>query len=33
MATTLADLDSAEITFKQVEIGVLPLYNQDHDAN
>ena len=33
LATALAKLAPAEFTFKQVEIGDLPLYNQDDDAN
>jgi chromate reductase len=33
LATALAQLTSKEFTFKQLEIGDLPLYNQDDDAN
>ena len=33
LATALAKLAPAEFNFKQVEIGDLPLYNQDDDAN
>lgn len=33
LATALAQLASREFTFKQLEIGDLPLYNQDDDAN
>jgi len=33
MADALARLGPAEFVFKQVEIGDLPLYNQDHDAD
>ena len=33
LATALAKLAPPEFTFKQVEIGDLPLYNQDDDAN
>lgn len=33
LATALARLAPAEFVFKQVEIGDLPLYNQDDDAN
>lgn len=33
LATALAQLASKEFTFKQLEIGDLPLYNQDDDAN
>ena len=33
LATTIAKLAPAEFSFKQVEIGDLPLYNQDDDAN
>ena len=33
LATALAKLAPAEFTFRQVEIGDLPLYNQDDDAN
>jgi chromate reductase len=33
LATALAELASKEFTFKQLEIGDLPLYNQDDDAN
>lgn len=32
LATALARLAPAEFTFKQLEIGDLPLYNQDDDA-
>ena len=32
MATALARLAPPEFTFTQVEIGDLPLYNQDHDG-
>jgi chromate reductase len=32
LATALAKLAPAEFTFKQLEIGDLPLYNQDDDA-
>jgi len=33
LATALAKLAPSEFTFKQVEIGDLPLYNQDDDSN
>jgi chromate reductase len=33
LATALAKLAPPDFTFKQVEIGDLPLYNQDDDAN
>ena len=33
LATALAKLAPKEFTFRQVEIGDLPLYNQDSDAN
>ena len=33
LATAIAKLAPAEFSFKQVEIGDLPLYNQDDDAN
>lgn len=33
LATALAKLAPAEFTFKQLEIGDMPLYNQDDDAN
>jgi chromate reductase, NAD(P)H dehydrogenase (quinone) len=33
MATAIAKLAPAEFSFKQVQIGDLPLYNQDDDAN
>jgi chromate reductase, NAD(P)H dehydrogenase (quinone) len=33
LATALARLAPAEFSFKQIEIGDLPLYNQDDDAN
>lgn len=33
LATALAKLAPAEFAFKQIEIGDLPLYNQDDDAN
>ncbi len=33
LATALGRLAPAEFVFKQVEIGDLPLYNQDDDAN
>jgi chromate reductase len=33
LATALARLTPAELSFKPVEIGNLPLYNQDDDAN
>jgi len=33
LATAIAKLAPAEFTFKQVQIGDLPLYNQDDDAN
>ena len=33
LATAVAKLAPAEFSFKQVEIGDLPLYNQDDDAN
>ncbi|MCY1054797.1 NAD(P)H-dependent oxidoreductase [Nannocystis sp. SCPEA4] len=33
LATALARLAPAEFTFKQLEIGDLPLYNQDDDAH
>ncbi len=33
LATALARLAPSEFTFKQVEIGDLPLYNQDDDGN
>jgi len=33
LANAIAMLAPAEFSFKQVEIGDLPLYNQDHDAN
>lgn len=33
LATALAKLAPAEFSFKQLEIGDLPLYNQDDDAN
>lgn len=33
LATALARLAPAEFTFKQLEIGDLPLYNQDDDAD
>ena len=33
LATAIAQLASKEFTFKQLEIGDLPLYNQDDDAN
>ena len=33
LATALAKLAPKEFTFRQVEIGDLPLYNQDDDAN
>ena len=33
LATALAQLASKEFTFKHLEIGDLPLYNQDDDAN
>lgn len=33
LATALAKLAPAEFSFKQIEIGDLPLYNQDDDAN
>jgi chromate reductase len=33
LATALARLAPADFSFKQIEIGDLPLYNQDDDAN
>ncbi len=33
LATAIAKLAPADFSFKQVEIGDLPLYNQDDDAN
>lgn len=33
LATAIAKLAPAEFTFNQIEIGDLPLYNQDDDAN
>jgi chromate reductase, NAD(P)H dehydrogenase (quinone) len=33
LATAIAKLAPSEFSFKQLEIGDLPLYNQDHDAN
>ena len=33
LATALARLAPSDFSFKQVEIGDLPLYNQDDDAN
>lgn len=33
MAAALAKLAPAEFSFKQLEIGDLPLYNQDHDGD
>jgi chromate reductase, NAD(P)H dehydrogenase (quinone) len=33
LATALTRLAPAEFSFKQIEIGDLPLYNQDDDAN
>src|SRR5690242_8384461 len=33
LATAVAKLAPAEFSFKQLEIGDLPLYNQDDDAN
>jgi len=33
LATAIARLGPAEFTFKQLEIGDLPLYNQDDDSN
>ena len=33
LATAMATLAPSEFEFKQVEIGDLPLYNQDDDAN
>ncbi len=33
LAATLVKMASAEFSFKQIEIGDLPLYNQDDDAN
>jgi chromate reductase len=33
LASAIAKLAPAEFTFKQIEIGDLPLYNQDDDAN
>jgi chromate reductase len=33
LATAIAKLAPAEFSFKQVEIGDLPLYNQDDDTN
>jgi chromate reductase len=33
LATALAKLAPPEFTFKQIEIGDLPLYNQDDDGN
>lgn len=33
LATALAQLAPADVTLKQVQIGDLPLYNQDDDAN
>lgn len=33
LATAIAKLAPAEFSFKQLEIGDLPLYNQDDDAN
>lgn len=33
MAVALAKLAPAEFSFKQLEIGDLPLYNQDHDGD
>jgi chromate reductase len=33
LATALAQLAPKDFTFKQLEIGDLPLYNQDDDAN
>lgn len=33
LATALAKLASKDFTFKQLDIGDLPLYNQDDDAN
>ncbi len=33
LATAMAKLAPSEFSFKQVEIGDLPLYNQDDDAN
>ena len=33
LATALARLAPSDFSFKQVEIGDLPLYNQDEDAN
>jgi chromate reductase len=33
LATAIAKLAPSEFSFKQLEIGDLPLYNQDDDAN
>lgn len=33
LASAIAKLAPATVSFKQVEIGDLPLYNQDHDAS
>lgn len=33
LASAIAKLAPANVSFKQIEIGDLPLYNQDHDAN
>ena len=33
LATTMAKLAPADFSFKQLDIGDLPLYNQDDDAN
>ena len=33
LASALAKLGPADFSFKQVQIGNLPLYNQDDDAN
>lgn len=33
LANALAKMAPSEFTFKQIEIGDLPLYNQDDDAN
>lgn len=33
LASAMVKLAPAEFTFKQLEIGDLPLYNQDDDAN
>jgi len=33
MARAIVKLAPSEFSFKQVEIGDLPLYNQDDDAN